>query len=111
MRKFIFYLFTVSTKPFLPSFLFILFYRPASSKTASQPKSIAVTGDLTVFISEIDTVEAFRSNQRVFELKPKYQLGAIAARGSVVAIGEVRGHFLFFYKKKDLWSTLFSLPF
>ena len=65
------------------------FYRPASSKTAAQPKSVAIAGDSTVFISEIDTVEAFRFNQKVFEQKPKYQPGAIAAHGSVVAIGEV----------------------
>ena len=44
-------------------------------------------------------VEAFRSNQKVFELKPKYQLGAIAAHGSVVVIGEV-GHFHSFNFKK-----------
>ena len=71
--------------------------RSASSRTTSQPKSIAVTGDLTVFISEIDTMEAFRSNQKVFELKPQYQLGAIAAHGSVVAIGEVSGIFLLLF--------------
>jgi WD repeat-containing protein 1 (actin-interacting protein 1) len=33
----------------------------------------------------------------VFELKPKYQLGTIAAHGSVVVIGEV-GHFLSLFK-------------
>ena len=74
---------------FSSSLIKFLVYRPASSKTASQPKSIAVTGDSTVFISEIDTVEAFRFNQKVFEQKPKYQPGAIAAHGSVVAVGEV----------------------
>ena len=88
-------MFIVLTSPSLLFYLFIYLYRPASSRTASQPKSIAVTGDLTVFISEIDTVEAFRSNQKVFELKPKYQLGTIAAHGSVVVIGEV-GHLSFF---------------
>ena len=88
-------MFIVLTSPSLLFYLFIYLYRPASSRTASQPKSIAVTGDLTVFISEIDTVEAFRSNQKVFELKPKFQLGTIAAHGSVVVIGEV-GHLSFF---------------
>ena len=89
-------MFIVLTSPSLLFYLFIYLYRPAPSRTASQPKSIAVTGDLTVFISEIDTVEAFRSNQKVFELKPKYQLGTIAAHGSVVVIGEV-GHLLSFF--------------
>jgi len=63
---------------------------PALAKTASQPKSLAVTDDSTVFISEIDTVEAFRFNQKLFGQKPKYQPGAVAAHGSVVAIGEDR---------------------
>jgi hypothetical protein len=42
-----------------------LFHRPALSKTVAQPKSIAVAGDSTVFISEIDMVEALRFNQKV----------------------------------------------
>lgn len=80
-------------------FVFIdktFFYRPASSKTAAQPKSIAVTSDSTVFISEIDTIEAFRFNQKVFEQKPKYQPGAIGVYGSMVAIGDVC-YILFFF--------------
>lgn len=109
--KFICYLFIVLTKP-SPSFLFFyLLYRPGSSRTASQPKSIAVTGDLTVFISEIDKVEAFRSNQKVFELKPKYQFGAIAAHGSVVVIGSVRGFYLkvlVVFKLFKFFSLLFG---
>ncbi|KAF8155889.1 WD40-repeat-containing domain protein [Crassisporium funariophilum] len=60
---------------------------PASTGTAAQPRSIAIAGDSTVFVTEIDTVEAFRSNQRVLEQKPEYQPGAIAASGSIVAIG------------------------
>ena len=73
----------------IKALFFFFFHRPASSKTATQPKSIAIAGDSTVFISEIDIIEAFLFNQKVFELKPKYQPGAIAAHGSVVAIGEV----------------------
>lgn len=36
--------------------------RPAVAPTAAQPKSIAITNDTTVFVVEIGTVEAFRSN-------------------------------------------------
>jgi len=69
-----------------------LFLRPASASTASQPKSIAVAGDSTVFIAEIGKIEAFRSNQRVFEQKPSFEPSAVAASGSLVAIGEVCIH-------------------
>jgi len=79
---------------------------PASSKTASQPKSLAVTGDSTVFISEIYTVEAFRFNQKLFEQKPKYQPGAVAAHGSVVAIGEDRKVHLNEWDGKTLKETV-----
>lgn len=56
-------------------------------KTASQPKSIATASDGTVFVSEVDVVEAFRSNQKVTEIKPKANPTAVAASGSAVAIG------------------------
>ncbi|KIM46699.1 hypothetical protein M413DRAFT_440287 [Hebeloma cylindrosporum] len=62
-------------------------FLPASASTASQPKSIAVAADSTVFIAEIGKIEAFRSNQRVFEQKPPYEPSAVAASGSLVAIG------------------------
>lgn len=55
--------------------------------TTAQPKSIAVAGDLTVFIAEIGTVEMFCSNQKVFDLKPKYAPSTIAACDVIVAIG------------------------
>ncbi|KIJ98804.1 hypothetical protein K443DRAFT_133309 [Laccaria amethystina LaAM-08-1] len=62
-------------------------YLPASVGTAAQPKSIAVAADGTVFVSEIEHIEAFRSNQKVFDQKPKVTPSSIAASGSTVAIG------------------------
>ncbi|GLB42129.1 putative WD domain, G-beta repeat [Lyophyllum shimeji] len=62
-------------------------FTSASASTASQPKSVAVTGDGTVLVLEINSIEAFRSNQRVFEQTPKFVQSAIAASNSVVAIG------------------------
>lgn len=59
----------------------------ASFATASQPKAVATASDSTVFVAEINAVEAVRSNQRVFELKPKFTPSAVAASGSVVAVG------------------------
>lgn len=48
-------------------------------------------GDSTVFVAEVDKIEAVRSNQKVFDLALKYTPSAIAAVGSVVAVGgEVR---------------------
>ncbi|KAF9051714.1 WD40-repeat-containing domain protein [Panaeolus papilionaceus] len=63
---------------------------PAVSKLAAQPKSVTVAGDSTVFIAEIGKVEAFRSNQRVLEHKSSFEPSAIAAKGSLVAIGQDR---------------------
>ena len=79
-------------------------YRPAAAPTSAQPKSIAVAGDSTVFVIEIDTIEAFRSNQKLFEQNPTYKPSAVSARGNVIALGgEVRlgrqhsrGGFIFF---------------
>ncbi|CAA7264403.1 unnamed protein product [Cyclocybe aegerita] len=62
-------------------------FLPASVPTSSQPKNITVAGDSTVFVAEIGVVEAFRSNQKVFELKPSYQPSAAGALGTLVAIG------------------------
>ena len=67
------------------------FYRPATASTSAQPKSIAIAGDSTVFVVEIGTVEAFRSNQKLFQQNPSYQPSAVDARGNLIAIGgEVR---------------------
>ncbi len=59
----------------------------ARFSTAAQPKSVAVGADATVFVLETTSVEAVRSNQKVFDLPLKYTPSAIAAAGSVVAIG------------------------
>ncbi|KAI6019903.1 WD40-repeat-containing domain protein [Pisolithus orientalis] len=55
--------------------------------TSSQPKALTVTMDGTLFVVGVDRVEAVRSNQRVFELKPTYIPSAIGAAGNTVAIG------------------------
>ncbi|TFK32026.1 WD40 repeat-like protein [Crucibulum laeve] len=66
---------------------------PASASTIAQPRSIAVTSDSTVFIvelakgSELGNIEAFRSNQKVFNLQPKFTPVSVATSGSTVAIG------------------------
>jgi len=62
-------------------------YTPASIPSLSQPKSVAVTSDETVFVAGITSVEAIRNNQRVFELKPSYAPSAVGAGGLVVAVG------------------------
>ncbi|KXN81676.1 hypothetical protein AN958_03923 [Leucoagaricus sp. SymC.cos] len=60
---------------------------PAVAPAAAQPKSVAVAGDSTVFVAEIGTVEAFRSNQKVFSIKPSYAPSAVAAWKTTVAVG------------------------
>jgi hypothetical protein len=80
-------LFVYWSNEFLLADLFIC-NRPASSATASQPKSVSVADDGTVFIAEINGVEAIRDNQKVFELKTSYAPSAVAA-GNIVAVGEV----------------------
>ena len=62
-------------------------YSPATFSTGAQPKAVAVAGDSTVFIAEASSVEAVRANQKVSELQTKYVPSAIAATGSIVAIG------------------------
>jgi len=59
----------------------------ASHPTASQPKSIAVGPDSTLFVAEINGVEAVRSNQKVFELNPKFRPNSVAVSGPTVAVG------------------------
>ncbi|KAF8068843.1 WD40 repeat-like protein [Lyophyllum atratum] len=53
----------------------------------THPKSIAIAGDATVFVAELNCIEGFRSNQRVFEHAPKFVPSAIAASKTMVAIG------------------------
>ncbi len=63
----------------------------ASCPTTSQPKSLAISDDSTVFVVEVDVVEAIKSNQRVYNLKPNFTPSSVAANGTTVAIGgEVR---------------------
>ncbi|KAH9855356.1 WD40 repeat-like protein [Lenzites betulinus] len=62
-------------------------YTPASFSTATQPKAVAVSGDSTVFVLETSSVEAVRSNQKVFDLVLKYTPSAIATSENSVAIG------------------------
>ena len=64
-----------------------LFSRPASLSTKSQPKSIAVGGDGSVFLAEINGLEVVRDNQKTFEFPTSFTPSAIDVYGSLVAIG------------------------
>ncbi|KAF8921185.1 WD40 repeat-like protein [Mucidula mucida] len=59
----------------------------ASVATASQPKSLAVAEDTSVFVAELNNVEVIRSNQKVFDITPKFAPSAVAVTGSLVAVG------------------------
>ena len=63
--------------------------RQTAVKTASQPKSVAVAGDDTVFVIEQNSIEAFRSNQKVYEEKTSYTPTAVSVSGNLVAVGDV----------------------
>ncbi|CAL1699521.1 unnamed protein product [Somion occarium] len=61
---------------------------PAVYSTTSQPRSLAASSDNTLFIAETSSIEAVRSNQKVFELSSSgFTPSSIAAAGSVVAVG------------------------
>ncbi|KAJ3840032.1 WD40 repeat-like protein [Lentinula raphanica] len=63
-------------------------FTSASVSLSSQPKSLAAAEDGSVFVAEINnSVEVFRSNQKVFDLPTKYTPSAVAVKGSLVAIG------------------------
>ncbi|KAF9077415.1 WD40-repeat-containing domain protein [Rhodocollybia butyracea] len=63
-------------------------FAPASISLSSQPKSLAVADDGSIFVTEINsTVEVIRSNQKVFDLPTKYTPSAVAAKGTLVAVG------------------------
>ncbi|KAJ3933322.1 MAG: WD40-repeat-containing domain protein [Lentinula lateritia] len=63
-------------------------FTPASFSLSSQPKSLAVGDDASVFVAEIkNSIEVIRSNQKIFDLPTKYTPSAIAVKGSLVAIG------------------------
>ena len=61
--------------------------RQASLATASQPRSLAIAGDGTVFLAELKGIEAVRSNQKVHELETKYTPSSVAANGNAIAVG------------------------
>ena len=63
------------------------FNRAAQTSLSSQPKAAALSSEGTVFVAEGSTVEAFRSNQRVADLKVKYEANGVATTGGVVAVG------------------------
>ncbi|KAG6887804.1 hypothetical protein C0992_010656 [Termitomyces sp. T32_za158] len=62
-------------------------FTPSSVSTVSQPKSAAVASDGTLFVAEINSVEVFRSNQRVLEHRPSFAPSALAALEGIVALG------------------------
>lgn len=53
----------------------------------AQPRGVALGGDSTAFVAGAGAVEAFRDSQRVAALQPAYTTSAVAAAGSVVAVG------------------------
>lgn len=55
--------------------------------TGSQPKALAAASDNTVFVAGVEAVEAVRNNQKVAELRPGASATAIAAAGSLIAVG------------------------
>jgi len=61
--------------------------RQATFRACSQPKTLTIAGDDTLFVVKINVIEAIRSNQRVFELKPKYSPSAIAATRDIITVG------------------------
>ena len=63
------------------------FSRPASLQTSSQPKSIAVGGDGSVFLAENDGLEVIRDNQKAFKLSTSFTPSAIDVHDSLVAAG------------------------
>ncbi|KZT25763.1 WD40 repeat-like protein [Neolentinus lepideus HHB14362 ss-1] len=62
-------------------------FTPASSSLASQPKSVVTAADGTVFVAEVNAIEAIRSNQKIFELSVGYVPSSVSAHRSLVAIG------------------------
>ncbi|KAF5389602.1 hypothetical protein D9757_004234 [Collybiopsis confluens] len=63
-------------------------FTSASFALSSQPKSLAVADDGSVFVVEINNrVEVIRSNQKVFDLPTKYTPNSVAVTGSLAAIG------------------------
>ncbi|KAK2461222.1 hypothetical protein APHAL10511_006749 [Amanita phalloides] len=63
-------------------------FSQAAMKLNSQPKSVAMAGDNTVFVIEQSGIEAFRSNQKVHEEKTPYTPTAISASKALIAVGD-----------------------
>ena len=49
-------------------------------------ETLTIVADDTLFVVKINVIEAIRSNQQVFELKPKYSPSAIAVMRDIVAV-------------------------
>ncbi|THH29175.1 hypothetical protein EUX98_g5012 [Antrodiella citrinella] len=62
-------------------------FTQASCATASQPKSIAVANDDTVFVAEVKHIEAIRSNQKVHAVETSFTPNSIATAGKIIAVG------------------------
>ncbi|TFK49120.1 WD40 repeat-like protein [Heliocybe sulcata] len=62
-------------------------FTPASSSLGSQPRSVAAASDGTVFVAEVNAIEAIRSNQKVADVSVGYAPSSVAAHQTRVAIG------------------------
>ncbi|KAL4998115.1 transcriptional regulator of RNA polII, SAGA, subunit-domain-containing protein [Aspergillus recurvatus] len=61
-------------------------YTGSSSKLSGQPKGIAA-GDTTVLVANSEIIEIHRDGQKVGDFKANFSVTAVAAHGSVAAIG------------------------
>ena len=67
------------------------FGSPASVSTTSQPKSLAVGEDNSVFVAEIGRVEVVRDNQKITSSAFSFNPSSVATYGGLVGVGgEVR---------------------
>ncbi|EPQ52202.1 WD40 repeat-like protein [Gloeophyllum trabeum ATCC 11539] len=62
-------------------------FTPAALSLSSQPKAVAAAADGTVFVAEVNSVEAIRSNQKVSEISTKFVPSTVAAHNTLVAVG------------------------
>ncbi|OJJ04565.1 hypothetical protein ASPVEDRAFT_54703 [Aspergillus versicolor CBS 583.65] len=61
-------------------------YTGSSSKLSGQPKGVAA-GDATVLVTTSEGVEIHKDGQKVGDFKAKFSVTAVAAHGSVAAVG------------------------
>ncbi|KAL3435691.1 WD40-repeat-containing domain protein [Aspergillus tetrazonus] len=61
-------------------------YTGSSSKLSGQPKGIA-GGGTTVLVANAESIEIHRDGQKVGDFKPNFSVTAVAAHGSIAAIG------------------------